>query len=78
MYLQDQVTGRGLGSLLYEALFAALRRGDVHAVIGGIALPNEPSIKLHEKFGMKKVAHFEQVGFKFGQWVDVGYWLRLL
>jgi len=39
-----------------------------------LGLPNEPSIKLHEKFGFKKVAHFPQVGFKFQKWVDVGYW----
>jgi phosphinothricin acetyltransferase len=47
-------------------------------VIGGIALPNPASIALHEKFGMSKVAHFKEIGFKFGQWVDVGYWQGLL
>lgn len=44
----------------------------------GIALPNEASVALHEKFGLRKVAHFEQVGFKFGRWIDVGYWQGLL
>jgi len=48
------------------------------AVIGGIALPNDASVALHEKFGFKKVAHFQQVGFKFNQWIDVGYWERVL
>jgi phosphinothricin acetyltransferase len=43
-------------------------------VIGGIALPNDPSIGLHEKYGFEKVAHFKEVGFKFEKWVDVGYW----
>jgi phosphinothricin acetyltransferase len=42
--------------------------------MAGIALPNAGSVALHEKFGMKKVAHFTEVGFKFGQWIDVGYW----
>ena len=46
----------------------------VHVVIGGITLPNPASIAIHEKFGMKKVAHFEAVGYKFGEWLDVGYW----
>ncbi|MBX3622893.1 MAG: N-acetyltransferase [Rhizobacter sp.] len=78
VYLRDGSGRRGLGSGLYEALFAALQAQGVHAVIGGIALPNESSIALHEKFGMKKVAHFEQVGFKFGRWIDVGYWQRVL
>jgi len=40
----------------------------------GISLPNAASVALHEKFGMEKVAHFKEVGFKFGSWVYVGYW----
>jgi len=55
-----------------------LKEKGIHAAIGGIALPNDASVALHEKFGMRKVAHFEQVGFKFGKWVDVGYWERFL
>lgn len=78
VYLHPAAAGRGLGSRLYEALFAALRAKGIHAVIGGIALPNAESVALHEKFGMRKVAHFEQVGFKFGRWVDVAYWQVLL
>jgi L-amino acid N-acyltransferase YncA len=46
----------------------------VHAVIGGIALPNDASVRLHEKMGFQKIAHFKEVGFKFDRWVDVGYW----
>ena len=46
----------------------------MHGVIGGIALPNMPSQKLHESLAFKKVAHFEQVGWKFGKWIDVGDW----
>lgn len=74
VYLSPLATSKGWGSQLYAQLFKQLRQLSVHAVIGGIALPNEPSIALHEKFGMEKVAHFKQVGFKFKQWVDVGYW----
>lgn len=74
VYLSPLSTGSGWGSQLYEALFAELKQRSVHTVIGGIALPNAPSIALHEKFGMEKVAHFKEVGFKFGEWVDVGYW----
>jgi L-amino acid N-acyltransferase YncA len=78
VYLHPQGVGAGRGRQLYEALFSALKERGVHAVIGGIALPNDASIALHEKFGMKKVAHFEQVGFKFGKWLDVGYWQKVL
>jgi phosphinothricin acetyltransferase len=47
-------------------------------VVGGIALPNPASVKLHETFGFKKVAHFTEMGRKFNQWIDLGYWELLL
>ena len=78
VYLADGLARQGLGSRLYEELFGLLKERQIHAAIGGIALPNDASVALHEKFGMRKVAHFEQVGFKFGKWVDVGYWERFL
>ncbi len=74
VYLAPDTGGRGLGSLLYEHLLQRLRQAGMHSVLGGIALPNPASVALHEKFGMKKVAHLEEVGFKFDRWVDVGYW----
>ncbi|PID45615.1 MAG: hypothetical protein CSB47_08185 [Proteobacteria bacterium] len=74
IYLSHQITSRGLGTQLYNALFSSLREKSVHIVIGGITLPNAASIALHEKFGMEKVAHFKEVGYKFGKWLDVGYW----
>lgn len=78
VYLDPAALGRGLGTQLYAALFTALRQSEVHFAIGGIALPNDASVALHEKFGMRKVAHFSEVGCKFGRWIDVGYWQLLL
>ena len=65
VYLDPQRRAQGHGSTLYTALFAALRSATyrpTHTVIGGITLPNPASIALHEKFGLRKVAHFAQVG----------------
>lgn len=78
VYLAPACGGRGTGSKLYERLLPLLAERGVHAVMGGIALPNDASVALHEKFGMRKVAHFEEVGFKLGRWIDVGYWQRIL
>ncbi len=78
VYLAPECSGRGLGTLLYDVLFAGLKERGIHAAMGGIALPNPASVALHEKFGMKQVALFKEQGFKFGRWVDVGYWQRLL
>ena len=74
VYLAPHCTGKGLGTQLYTALFAALRATPIRWVIGGIALPNAASVALHEKMGMARVGLHPQVGFKFGRWVDVGYW----
>lgn len=78
VYVAPEVRRRGHGRRLYQALFARLRAAGMHSVIAGIALPNEASVALHEAVGMHKVAHFAQVGRKFGRWVDVGYWQRAL
>lgn len=78
IYLDPGRTGHGVGTRLYSALISRTRELNMHAVLGGIALPNEPSVRLHERLGFRKVAHFEQVGFKHGRWIDVGYWQLLL
>ena len=78
VYLAPDNVGHGIGSLLYGRLISKLQTLGVHAVIGGVALPNQASVALHERFGFQKVAHFEQVGFKFNRWIDVGYWERIL
>jgi len=78
IYLANSSRSKGWGTRLYQALFDTLRHTSIHAVIGGITLPNPASVALHEKFGMKKVAHFSEVGYKFGQWLEVGYWQTVL
>ncbi|WOI38950.1 arsinothricin resistance N-acetyltransferase ArsN1 family B [Alteromonas sp. CI.11.F.A3] len=74
IYLSNEAQGKGLGTELYEVLLDKLKLLGINSVIGGITLPNSASVGLHEKLGMKKVAHFPKVGFKFGEWLDVGYW----
>lgn len=74
IYLDAAICGRGLGAPLYADLIRRLREGGFHRVMGGVALPNEASVALHERLGFKKVAQFTEVGWKFGRWIDVGYW----
>lgn len=74
VYVAQGGHGKGAGSALYRELLGHLKQLNVHVALGGIALPNEKSVALHEKMGFKKVAHLEEVGWKFGQWIDVGYW----
>ena len=78
VYLDPACARRGIGTRLYAELLPALKAAGIRVAIGGIALPNDASVLLHEKFGFEKVAHFKEVGIKFGQWIDVGYWQRSL
>ncbi|MET0855371.1 MAG: arsinothricin resistance N-acetyltransferase ArsN1 family B [Telluria sp.] len=78
VYLHHERAGQGVGSALYRVVLDRLRVGGYHLAIGGIALPNAASVALHEKMGFMKVAHFSEVGFKFGKWTDVGYWELVL
>ncbi|MEP5611761.1 MAG: arsinothricin resistance N-acetyltransferase ArsN1 family B [Cyclobacteriaceae bacterium] len=78
VYVHPEEFGKGVGNQLYKALLEQLKNSGYHAIIGGIALPNEPSISLHEKLGFVNVGELKEVGFKFGIWIDVGYWQRIL
>ena len=73
-YVAAAARGTGAGSALYKALLADLRARGFHAAIGVIALPNAPSVALHERFGFRPVGTLREVGAKFGAWHDVGWW----
>ena len=74
VYLRPGWPGRGIGRDLYERLLAISRRQGYRKAIGGITLPNPPSVGLHERFGLRHVGTLCRVGWKFGQWHDVGFW----
>ncbi len=78
VYLDSAFAGRGIGTGLYEQLLRRLGAAGYHVAIGGISLPNAASVALHEKMGFQKIGQFREVGFKFDQWIDVGYWQRIL
>lgn len=78
IYMDKSFIGYGIGSLLFNALLQEVRKTALHALVSLITLPNENSIRLHEKFGFKQNACYKEVGYKFGQWLDVGNWELLL
>lgn len=63
---------------MYKCLIEEVKKNNIHNLIGGVALPNQASVRLHKKLGFKKRAHFKEVGYKFNQWIDVGYWEMIL
>src|SRR5438067_3221946 len=76
IYLDPASHGRGIGRQLLNAHLDLLERQGFVTVIAGIALPNEASVALHEKLGFKLSGIEHGVGFKLGEWVDVGRWQK--
>lgn len=74
VYVKNDIHGKKIGTQLYTELLKQLKELNFHAIIGSISLPNDQSIKFHEKFGFEKVAHFKEVGKKFDRFIDVGFW----
>jgi len=78
IYLRHDRIGLGLGRLLYQHLLDLLAAEGHHVALGIIALPNEPSQRLHEALGFVKVGQLREVGYKFDRWIDVGHWQLML
>lgn len=76
VYLHPDHCGKGIGGILYRDLFDQLAQLNIHVLLACIAIPNAPSERLHEQLGFRQVAHLREVGFKFGRWLDVGYWQK--
>lgn len=70
--------GRGLGSALVEALLPLAGARDAHVMIGGVDAANAASLRMHERLGFERVAHFRQVGRKFGRWLDLVFLQRFV
>jgi phosphinothricin acetyltransferase len=78
IYVAPHTGRRGIGTLLYKALFEALADEDVHRAYAGIAQPNEASTRLHERFGFRYVGTYREVGRKFGRYWDVAWYEKPL
>lgn len=74
VYVKHTAHGKQIGSKLYAALIELLKETNLHTVLGVLTIPNDASIRLHEKFGFQQVANLKQVGLKFGEWQNIGIW----
>ncbi len=75
IYCAPESVGKGLGTRLYAALFAALSEENIHRIVAGYVPPNPISAALHQRFGFKMVGVFSENGYKFNRYLDV-CWLE--
>ena len=75
IYIQHEFCGQGLGTTLLAELLRLAKEIGHHTVMGGADSAQTASIALHKKFGFEPVGHYKEIGFKFGQWLDV-IWLQ--
>ncbi|NTY02152.1 GNAT family N-acetyltransferase [Deinococcus sp. JMULE3] len=78
VYVRDGLRGQGVGGALMLPLIEEARARGLHSLIGGVDAENAGSLAFHERLGFTPVAHFRQVGHKFGRWLDLVFVQRLL
>jgi phosphinothricin acetyltransferase len=78
LYIAPSHHRLGLGRALYTDLLSRLAQLGFHSAIGGITLPNEPSISLHLSLGFTHVGTVLDAGFKHSSWHAVAFYQRLL
>jgi phosphinothricin acetyltransferase len=78
VYLAEHARGEGLGRRLYDDLLARVSDDGIHVVLALIALPNPPSIALHEACGFEHLGTMREVGRKFDRWLDTAWYQRSL
>lgn len=71
VYISPQYLHKGIGRKLMEKLITSCTERGFHVLIACITGNNEASIALHENLGFKKASHFEKVGYKHNQILDV-------
>ncbi|HEY6123112.1 MAG TPA: GNAT family N-acetyltransferase [Steroidobacteraceae bacterium] len=78
VYVETRFRGQKLGSRLLEAVMEAAVKQNYHVMMGGIDAANAVSIRLHERFGFTYCGTVAQAGFKFGRWLDLAFYQRVL
>jgi phosphinothricin acetyltransferase len=76
IYVDPEVKRRGIGRALFGALLELLRSQGFVSAIGAIALPNEASVGIHEALRFVHTGTYAHVGYKLGEWADVGLWQK--
>jgi len=78
VYVGNAFQGKGVAQLLMQQLIQEAKQQQYHLMVGAIDANNQASIALHKKLGFFHAGTLQQVGFKFGRWLDLALYQRLL
>ncbi len=76
VYIHPDFHRRKIADALYTSLHELVRYQGISNLLAIITMPNEASVAFHEYFGYRKCAEFSKVGYKLGEWQNVG-WFEL-
>jgi L-amino acid N-acyltransferase len=78
VYVHHSRHGLGIGSRILAHLLARAQGLGYHTIVAGISADQEPSVRLHEKFGFVEMGRMREVGRKFERWLDVVFMQKFL
>jgi L-amino acid N-acyltransferase len=78
VHIRNDRRGRGIGTALMQPLIDHAAAAGKHVMVAGVDAANAASLRFHERLGFERAAHFREVGFKFGRWVDLMFLQRFL
>jgi len=73
LYVNTAYRGNGISKIMLQALIERAEEMNIHVLVAGISADNNISLNLHQSFGFEEVAHFKEVGYKFGRWLDLKF-----
>lgn len=75
IYVLPRYHGANVAHQLYRCLFDILRALGYRNAYAGYRIPNDKSMRFHQKFGFVPVGTYHNVGYKLGKWHDMT-WLE--
>ncbi len=78
IYVHRDARGKGVGKALLVKLIRTAEEQGYHTIMAGIDATNVASIALHKGQGFGFCGTLREVGFKFGDWLDLAFYQKIL
>lgn len=76
VYLAAAYHRRGIARILYDTLFALMKRQGYYSIFVSVLCTNTPSVEFHKSMGFEEIGVFKNIGYKLGSWHS-NNWMQL-